>query len=162
MNMRPVVLVGSQRTKGRIEKVAAYLKECGGPTAIVMLPDFRGRTSSVMQKTEPERVKSRTYREKLAGRILHHLNRIAMVGNLGGVCYLYNPTVSINNVEYPGYVGMNSCGEVFFATAHEMCVIAYQKPNEPALEELVFEYMTPRQLVDFLGGDPRLAAREPQ
>lgn len=113
--MKSLVICGSQRYKDDIKKWATRLRALGVP--IVFEPNFERQRKAMLKKKERERLKSRSYRDRVPAMVHEHFDRIRKAD----VCYVYNKN---------GYLGVNTTLELGFAHGKNMVIYAYE-PEKP-------------------------------
>jgi len=116
--MKSVVICGSQRYKEEIKKFAEKLRKLGVP--VVFEPNFERQRKKMLTKEEKERLKSRSYRERVPAMVHEHFDRIRKAD----VCYIYNKN---------GYLGVNTTLELGFAHGRNMVIYALE-PEKPVEE----------------------------
>lgn len=115
--MKSVVICGSQRYKDEIKNFAEKLRKLGVP--IVFEPNFERQRKKMSLAKESERLKVKSYRDKVPAMVHEHFDRIRKAD----VCYVYNKE---------GYLGVNTTLELGFAHGKNMVIYALQteKPLE--------------------------------
>ena len=114
--MKSVVICGSQRYKDDIKKFAENLRKLGAP--IVFEPNFDRQRVKMLVKAEKDRLKSKSYRDRVPAMVHEHFDRIRKAD----VCYIYNKK---------GYLGINTTLELGFAHGKNMVIYALE-PEQPA------------------------------
>ncbi len=139
--MRPVVICSSQRFKDGVYTFAAELEKLGVP--LVITPDFRRHSKTLIKKPEQRRLKISSYKVKVPGWVFKHFRNIDMVARMGGVCFIYN---------LEGYLGFNTTREVGRADGKNMPIFALEPhPYELAFNILVHQFVkTPKELLRWL------------
>ncbi len=134
--LRPVVFCTSQRFK---EDVKEFMREVRHLADIlIMEPDFRRHRKKMIRKTEKRRLESWSYKVRVPGMAMGHVERLRKVKNYGGTCFIFNPG---------GYVGLNTFGEFFLASQElEMVVFALEPHHQ---KEVIFD-----DFVDFFVKTP--------
>lgn len=113
--MKSVVICGSQRYKDEIKKFAGRLQKLGVP--IVFEPNFDRQRKKLLAKKEKDRLKSKSYRDRVPAMVHEHFDRIRKAD----VCYIYNKD---------GYLGVNTTLELGFAHGKNMIIYALE-PERP-------------------------------
>src|SRR3989338_2778183 len=113
--MKSVVICGSQRYKDEIEAFSRKLRRLGVP--ILFEPNFNRHSRKMIEKEEKERLKSKSYRDKIPALVHEHFDRIRKAD----ICYVYNKK---------GYVGVNTTLEIGFAHGKNMVIYALE-PERP-------------------------------
>lgn len=113
--MKSVVICGSQRYKDEIKNFAEKLRRLGVP--IVFEPNFERQRKKMALAKESERLKVKSYRDKVPAMVHEHFDRIRKAD----VCYVYNKE---------GYLGVNTTLELGFAHGKNMVIYALQ-PEKP-------------------------------
>ena len=116
--MKSVVVCGSQRYKKEIKAFARRLRDLGVP--IVFEPNFERQRARMLTKEERERLKSKSYRERVPAMVHAHFDRIRKAD----IAYFYNKN---------GYLGVNSMLELGFAHGKNMIIYALE-PEKPIEE----------------------------
>ncbi len=114
--MKSVVICGSQRYKEEIKGFAEKLRKFGVP--IVFEPNFERQREKMLRKNEKDRLKSKSYRDRVPAMVHEHFDRIRKAD----VCYIYNKE---------GYLGINTTLELGFAHGKNMVIYALE-PEQPA------------------------------
>ena len=109
--MKSVVICGSQRYKEEIKKFAERLRKLGVP--IVFEPNFERQRKKMLTKNEKDRLKSKSYRDRVPAMVHEHFDRIRKAD----VCYIYNKN---------GYLGINTTLELGFAHGKNMVIYALE------------------------------------
>ncbi|KKS38244.1 MAG: hypothetical protein UV01_C0004G0046 [Parcubacteria group bacterium GW2011_GWA2_42_14] len=112
-----MVICGSQRYKEEIKKFANRLRELGVP--IVFEPNFERQRKKMLAKAEKERLKIKSYRDRVPAMVHEHFDRIRKAD----VGYFYNKN---------GYLGVNSTLELGFAHGKNMVIYALEPEREVA------------------------------
>lgn len=84
---------------------------------IVFEPNFNRHSRKMIEKEEKERLKSKSYRDKIPALVHEHFDRIRKAD----ICYVYNKK---------GYVGVNTTLEIGFAHGKNMVIYALE-PERP-------------------------------
>ncbi|QQG45717.1 MAG: hypothetical protein HYW89_02255 [Candidatus Sungiibacteriota bacterium] len=113
--MKSVVICGSQRYKNEIKNFAERLRKLGVP--VVFEPNFERQRKKMLTKVESERLKSKSYRDRVPAMVHEHFDRIRKAD----VCYVYNKE---------GYLGVNTTLELGFAHGKNMVIYALE-PEKP-------------------------------
>ena len=113
--MKSVVICGSQRYKDEIRAFSTRLRKLGVP--IVFEPNFERQRKKMLSKKESERLKSKSYRDRVPAMVHEHFDRIRKAD----VCYIYNKN---------GYLGVNTTLELGFAHGKNMIIYALE-PEKP-------------------------------
>jgi len=113
--MKSVVICGSQRYKKEIREFVDKLHDLGVP--IVFHPNFERQREAMLAKDEKDRLKSKSYREKVPAMVHEHFDRIRKAD----ICYIYNKE---------GYLGVNTTLELGFAHGENMIIYALE-PESP-------------------------------
>jgi hypothetical protein len=113
--MKSVVVCGSQRYKNEIRAFANTLRKLGVP--IVFEPNFDRQRKIMLVKKEKDRLKSKSYRDRVPAMVHEHFDRIRKAD----VCFVYNKT---------GYLGINTTLELGFAHGKNMIIYALE-PEKP-------------------------------
>lgn len=113
--MKSVVICGSQRYKEKIKNFAEKLRKLGVP--IVFEPNFERQRKAMLTKKEKERLKSRSYRERVPAMVHEHFDRIRKAD----ICYVYNKS---------GYLGVNTTLELGFAHGKNMVIYALEPEKD--------------------------------
>ena len=116
--MKSVVICGSQRYKEEIKTFAERLRKLGIP--VVFEPNFEKQRKKMLTKAEKDRLKVKSYRDRVPAMVHEHFDRIRKAD----VCYIYNKK---------GYLGINTTLELGFA--HGKNMIIYALETEKPLEE---------------------------
>jgi len=116
--MKSVVICGSQRYKEEIKAFANKLRRFGVP--IVFEPNFERQRKKMLTKKEKERLKVKSYRDRVPAMVHEHFDRIRKAD----VCYIYNKN---------GYLGVNTTLELGFAHGKNMVIYALEP--ERSVEE---------------------------
>lgn len=116
--MKAVVICGSQRYKDEIKKFAERLRKLGVP--VVFEPNFERQRRKMLTKKEKDRLKSKSYRDRVPAMVHEHFDRIRKAD----VCYIYNQN---------GYLGINTTLELGFAHGKNMVIYALEP--EKSVEE---------------------------
>ena len=137
--MKSVVICGSQRYKEEIKTFAERLRKLGIP--VVFEPNFEKQRKKMLTKAEKERLKVKSYRDRVPAMVHEHFDRIRKAD----VCYIYNKK---------GYLGINTTLELGFAHGKNMVIYALEpeKPTEDGGEicrDILFTEIidTPEELV---------------
>ena len=137
--MKSVVICGSQRYKEEIKTFAERLRKLGIP--VVFEPNFEKQRRKMLTKAEKERLKVKSYRDRVPAMVHEHFDRIRKAD----VCYIYNKK---------GYLGLNTTLELGFAHGKNMIIYALEteKPLEAGGEicrDILFTEIidTPEELV---------------
>ena len=137
--MKSVVICGSQRYKEEIKTFAERLRKLGIP--VVFEPNFEKQRKKMLTKAEKERLKVKSYRDRVPAMVHEHFDRIRKAD----VCYIYNKK---------GYLGINTTLELGFAHGKNMIIYALEteKPLEAGGEicrDILFTEIidTPEELV---------------
>lgn len=109
--MKSVVICGSQRYKDEIKNFAEKLRRLGVP--IVFEPNFERQRKKMLAAKEQERLKSKSYRDRVPAMVHEHFDRIRKAD----VCYIYNQD---------GYLGINTTLELGFAHGKNMVIYALE------------------------------------
>ena len=90
------------------DDISKFTKKLSGvKVGIILEPDFRDLSDTMVGKEEKDRLKNIRYRERVPAFVLSHLwKKIAPTD----VVYIYNKN---------GYIGHNTLGELFFAAGKE-------------------------------------------
>ncbi|MEK7640836.1 MAG: hypothetical protein AAB389_02470 [Patescibacteria group bacterium] len=121
---RPIVICCSQRFKEELQGFVNFLEKKG---VLVFYPDFKFHRKKIIKK--PERLRPKTSPRESSGLVLTHLDKINEVGNMGGICLIFNPLPLEGQKREYGYVGDNTLGEVFHSHAKEIPTIML-KPTD--------------------------------
>jgi len=113
--MKSVVICGSQRYRDEIKKFAERLRKFGVP--IVFEPNFERQREKLIRSEEKDRLKSKSYRDRVPAMVHEHFDRIRKAD----VCYIYNKK---------GYLGINTTLELGFAHGKNMVIYALE-PEKP-------------------------------
>lgn len=113
--MKSVVICGSQRYKDEIKNFAEQLRKLGIP--VVFEPNFERQRKKLIKAEEKDRLKSRSYRDRVPAMVHEHFDRIRKAD----VCYIYNKK---------GYLGVNTTLELGFAHGKNMVIYALE-PERP-------------------------------
>ena len=113
--MKSVVICGSQRYKEEIKGFAQKLRKLG--VTVVFEPNFERQRAKMLTKAENERLKSKSYRDRVPALVHEHFDRIRKAD----VCYIYNKE---------GYLGVNTTLELGFAHGKNMIIYALE-PEKP-------------------------------
>lgn len=113
--MKSVVICGSQRYKDEIKNFAEKLRKLGVP--IVFEPNFERQRKKMLLAKESERLRVKSYRDKVPAMVHEHFDRIRKAD----VCYVYNKE---------GYLGINTTLELGFAHGKNMVIYALE-PEKP-------------------------------
>lgn len=113
--MKSVVICGSQRYKDEIKTFAERLRKLDVP--VVFEPNFERQRKTMLTKAERDRLKSKSYRDRVPAMVHEHFDRIRKAD----VCYIYNKT---------GYLGINTTLELGFAHGKNMIIYALE-PEKP-------------------------------
>lgn len=113
--MKSVVICGSQRYKEEIKQFAGKLRKLG--VSVVFEPNFERQRVKMLTKAEKERLKSKSYRDRVPAMVHEHFNRIRKAD----VCFVYNKK---------GYLGVNTTLELGFAHGLNMIIYALE-PEMP-------------------------------
>ena len=126
--MRPIVICCSHRFKEEIKIFVRFLQKRG---VLVNAPNFRNQRRKIIMLPEFYRMKSPERRAKVPGMVLTHLHKIQEVGNMGGLCLIYNPLPNKEKKQKlpSGYIGNNTLGEIFGAKTMKILTIM-MRPNE--------------------------------
>ncbi|OHA04286.1 MAG: hypothetical protein A2934_02040 [Candidatus Sungbacteria bacterium RIFCSPLOWO2_01_FULL_47_10] len=136
--MKSVVICGSQRYKEDIKTFANRLRKLGVHT--VFEPNFERQRKKMLKKEEKERLKVKSYRDRVPAMVHEHFDRIRKAD----VAYFYNKK---------GYLGVNSTLELGFAHGKNMIIYALEpeeaeKGGEICRDILFTEIIeTPEELV---------------
>ena len=109
--MKSVVICGSQRYKEKIKAFANQLRKLGVP--VVFEPNFERQRKKMLTKQEKDRLKSKSYRDRVPAMVHEHFDRIRKAD----VAYFYNKE---------GYLGVNSTLELGFAHGKNMVIYALE------------------------------------
>lgn len=123
---RPLVICCSQRFKEELDSFVRYLKKRGVEVAY---PNFRRHRKSLIHKSEQDRLRSESYKAKISGMVLSHLQRIRETALRGGICLIFNPSPHKGQRRKYGYIGFNTMGEIFYSNANNVPVLML-KPHE--------------------------------
>lgn len=115
--MKSVVICGSQRYKDEIRDFSSKLRRLGVP--LVFEPNFERQRTKMLAKKESDRLKVKSYRDRVPAMVHEHFDRIRK----SDVCYIYNKK---------GYLGINTTLELGFAHGKNMVIYALEP--EPAIE----------------------------
>ncbi len=116
--MKSVVICGSQRYKEEISALSKKLRVLGVP--IVFEPNFMRQRTKMTQSPEKERLKVKSYRDRVPAMVHEHFDRIRKAD----ICYVYNKD---------GYLGINTTLELGFAHGKNMVIYALE-PERPIEE----------------------------
>lgn len=109
--MKSVVICGSQRYREEIRNFANKLRSLGIP--IVFEPNFERQRKKMLVKKESERLRVKSYRDRVPALVHEHFDRIRKAD----VCYIYNKN---------GYLGINTTLELGFAHGKNMIIYALE------------------------------------
>ena len=116
LNMKSVVICGSQRYKGEIRSFVDKLKALG--VGVVFEPNFQRQRTRMLKKKEKDRLLSKSYRIRVPAMVHEHFDRIRKAD----VCFVYNKE---------GYLGVNTTLEVGFAHGKNMIIYAFEPEKPP-------------------------------
>ena len=113
--MKSVVICASQRYKEEVRAFSNTLRKLGVP--IVFEPNFERQRKKMLSKNEKDRLKSKSYRDRVPAMVHEHFDRIRKAD----ICYVYNKE---------GYVGVNTTLEIGFAHGKNMIIYALEPERE--------------------------------
>jgi hypothetical protein len=125
---RPLVICCSQRFKEELDSFVRFLKKRGVEVAY---PNFRRHRKSLIHQPEQVRLRSESYKVKISGMVLSHLQRIRETAKRGGLCLIFNPKADKGQRKKYGYIGLNTTGEIFYSNANDVTVLML-RPHEEA------------------------------
>ena len=82
------MICGSQRFKEELDAFVRFLRKSG---VVVNFPNFLYHRKRQIALPEKVRLRSSAYKVKIPGMVLGHLDKIKQVGNMGGICLIFNP-----------------------------------------------------------------------
>ncbi len=109
--MKTVCICGSQRYKDEIKAFSNRLKGLG--VSVVFEPNFQRHRQKMIHKKEKERLKSKSYRDRIPGLVHEHFDRLRKAD----VCFIFNKN---------GYLGINTTLEIGFAHGKNMVIYALE------------------------------------